>query len=203
MSNPPKYPSISHSTSSFDSNAYDTAISWGLGTDNSRWGPGLENTVDAEAIRNPIHAFLLVQCSMCIPKNTSHNFPSRLMRFRTFWCTSTRFNLLFWSFTWFRSILVVDPCFIHRHKSTQKLFQIAVKIDQILLRCGYTNAFLVDCENRGIHLRQSFLMHKCVCKILTTRSVKMDTISRNFNFGSFKTISWILLIISGVMISFG
>ena len=39
-------------------NAYHTAISWSLGTDNSRWGPGLEVTVDAEAIRNPNHAFL-------------------------------------------------------------------------------------------------------------------------------------------------
>ena len=44
---------------------YHTAISWGFGTDKSRWGPGLENTVDAEAIQNSIHAFLPVQCSMC------------------------------------------------------------------------------------------------------------------------------------------
>ena len=40
--------------------AYHTAISWGLGTDNSRWGTSLENTVDAEAIRNPIHDSLPV-----------------------------------------------------------------------------------------------------------------------------------------------
>ena len=33
--------------------------------DNSRRGPGLENTVDAEAIQNLIHAFLPVQYSMC------------------------------------------------------------------------------------------------------------------------------------------
>ena len=46
-------------------NAYHTAISWGLGTDNSRWGPGLVNTMDPEAIRNLIHAFSPVQCSMC------------------------------------------------------------------------------------------------------------------------------------------
>ena len=35
-----------------------------LGTYNSRWGPDLENTVNAEVIRNLIHAFLPVQCSM-------------------------------------------------------------------------------------------------------------------------------------------
>ena len=36
-----------------------------MGTDHSRWGPGLENTEDAEAIRKPTHAFLPAQCSMC------------------------------------------------------------------------------------------------------------------------------------------
>ena len=72
------------------------------------------------------------------------------------------------------------PC----HKSTQKLFRIAVKISQILLQSDQTN----------------------VCEILTTRSVEMDTIlaiSPISTFGSFKTISWILLTISGVVISFG
>ena len=49
-------------------NSYNTAISWGLGTDNSRWWPGLENTVDAEPIRNPIHAFLPVQLSRIADK---------------------------------------------------------------------------------------------------------------------------------------
>ena len=61
-------------------------------------------------------------------------------------------------------------------------------------------------SERGTHFLQSFLMHKCVCKILTTCSVEMDmilTISWTFTFGLFKTISWILLIISGVVISFG
>ena len=53
-----------HWNSSFNSKRLYTAISWGLGTDNSRWGLGLENTVDAESIRNPIHAFSLVQCSI-------------------------------------------------------------------------------------------------------------------------------------------
>ena len=33
-----------------------------------------------------------------------HNFPSRLLHFQTLWCTFTRFNPLFWPFTWFRSI---------------------------------------------------------------------------------------------------
>ena len=83
--------------------------------------------------------------SMCIPKNTSYNFPCRLLRFRTLWRTFTRLNPLFWPLTWLRSI-VMDPCFIHRHKSTQKLFWIAIKIGQILLRSGHTNAFLVDCK---------------------------------------------------------
>ena len=46
-------------------NAYHTVISWGLGTDNSRWGPILGNAVDAEAIRHPTEAFLPVQCLMC------------------------------------------------------------------------------------------------------------------------------------------
>ena len=45
----------------------------------------------------------------------------------------------------FRSIME-DPCFIHRHKSTQKLFQIVVKIGQILLRSCNTNVILIDCE---------------------------------------------------------
>ena len=100
----------------------------------------------------------------------------------------------------------MDPCFIHRQKWTQKLFLITVKLGQILLRSGHTNAFWSIVNNRGTHLAQSFLMHKCVCKILTTRPVEMDTISaisRTFTFGSFKTISRILLIISGVVISFG
>ena len=127
---------------------------------------------------------------MCIPNNTSHNFPSQLLRFWTLWCTYTRFNPLFWPFTWFQSI-VVDLCFIHRHNLTQKLFRITVKTFQILLQRDHTN------------LAQSFLMHKCVCIILSTRSVEMDTISRTSSFGSFRKISWILLIISGVVILFG
>ena len=118
--------------------------------------------------------FFFFKCGHFFPKNTSHNFPSRLMRFRTLWCTFTRFNPLFWAFTWLQS-KVVDPCFIHHHELISKLFCLAVKIGQILLRSGYTN-------------------------------VTMDTIwviARTFTFGSFKTISWILLIISGVVISFG
>ena len=51
----------------------------------------------------------------------------------------------FWPFTWFRSI-VVDPCFIHRYKTTQKFFRIAVKIGKILLQSGHPNVFLVDWE---------------------------------------------------------
>ena len=90
--------------------------------------------------------------SMCILKNTSHNFPSRLLRFRTLWCTFARFNPLFWPFTWFQS-RVVDACFIYRHKSTQKFFRIAVKIGQI--------RSIVS--NRSANLAQSFLMHKFVC----------------------------------------
>ena len=81
--------------------------------------------------------------SMCIPKNTSHNFPSQLLRCRTLWCIFTRFNPLFWPFTWFQSI-ALDPCFIHRSKSTQKLFRIVIKIGQILIGSGHTNEFLVD-----------------------------------------------------------
>ena len=46
-------------------NAYHTAISWSLGTDNSRWVPGLKNAVDAEAIWKPNHAFLPIQYFMC------------------------------------------------------------------------------------------------------------------------------------------
>ena len=38
-----------------------TDISWSLGKHNSRWRPGLENKVNAEAIRNPIYVFLPVQ----------------------------------------------------------------------------------------------------------------------------------------------
>ena len=71
---------------------------------------------------------------------------------------------------------------------------------------GLTHYFDLSRDSRAwrwIRVSQSFLMHKCVCKILTTRSIEMDTISRTFTFGSFKTISWILLIIFGVVISFG
>ena len=59
-------------------------------------------------------------------------------------------------------------CFLNRHKSTQKLFRIAIKIGKILLRSGDTNAFWSIVSNRGTHLAQIFLIHKCVCKILTT-----------------------------------
>ena len=97
--------------------------------------------------------------SMCIPENTSyglcfsgfgefwesHDFRSQLLRFRTLWCTFIRFSRLFSPLTWLRS-MVVDPCFILYHKSTQKLVRIAVKICQILLQSGHTNAFMVDCE---------------------------------------------------------
>ena len=53
-------------------NAYHTVISWGLGTDNSRWDTDLENTVDADTIRKPFHAFLPVQCSMCKIMHCDH-----------------------------------------------------------------------------------------------------------------------------------
>ena len=82
---------------------------------------------------------------MCTPKRTSHNFLRWLLCFRMLWCTFTRFNSLFWPFTWFRNI-VVNPCFIYHHKLTQKFFWIAVKIGQIFLRNGHPNAFLVDFE---------------------------------------------------------
>ena len=37
-------------------------------------------------------------------------------------------------------------------------------------------------NNHGTHLAQSFLMHKCVCKILTNSSVEMVTILTHFHF---------------------
>ena len=58
--------------------------------------------------------------------------------------------------------VVVDPCFIYRHKSTQKLFWIAVKIGQILLRSGHTNTFLVDCE-QSRHPSCTELSHAQMC----------------------------------------
>ena len=84
-----------------------------------------------------------------------------MLRFRTLWCTFTRFNPLFWPFTWFRSI-VMDPCFIHQYKSMQKLFRIAVKTGQILLRSDDKNAFLVDCE-QSQHLSCTELSHAQMC----------------------------------------
>ena len=144
---------------------------------------------------------------MCIPKNINHNFTSRLLRFRTLWCSFTRFNPLFWPFTWFRSI-VVDPCCIHRHKSTKKLFRIAVKIGQILLPSGHTNAFLVECEQLW-HPSCTELSHAQMCMQNIDHTLSWDgydlsyNISRTFTFRSFKTIWWILLTISGVVISFG
>ena len=93
--------------------------------------------------------------------NASHNFSSQLLCFRRLWCTFTRFNPLFWPFTWFRRI-VVDPCFTYRHRSTQKLFRIAVIIGQILLRSSHTNAFLVDCEESR-HSSSTELSHAQMC----------------------------------------
>ena len=98
---------------------------------------------------------------MYISKNTRHNFPSRLLPFRTLWCSSTMFSPLFWPFMWFQS-MVVDPCFIHRHKSKQELFRIAVEIGQIFLQSGYTNAFLVDCEQLQ-HPSCTELFHAQMC----------------------------------------
>ena len=93
---------------------------------------------------------------MWIPKNTSHNFPSRLLCFWALCCTFTRFKPLFFPLTWFQRI-VVDPGFIHRHKSTQKHFRIAVKICQIFLRSGHTNVFLVSIvSNHDTHLHRAF-----------------------------------------------
>ena len=126
-------------------NAYHTAISWGLRTDNSRCWLGLQC-----AICEMVHChhekgffffkygrfFLNSSTNLsnnaypcAFQNNTSHNFLSGLLRFQTLWCAFFRFNPLFWPFAWFRSI-VVDPYFIDRHKLTQKLFQIAVKIVQ-------------------------------------------------------------------------
>ena len=110
---------------------------------------------------------------MRIPKNTSHNFPSRLLRFRKLWCTFTRFNLLFWPFTWFRSI-VVDPCLIHRHKSTQKLFWTAVKRGQISLWSSHTNAFLVNCERSRQHISCTEVSHAQMCNQNIDRTISWD-----------------------------
>ena len=41
-------------------NVYHTAISWGLETNNSCRGPGMETTVNTGAIRNPFYAFFPV-----------------------------------------------------------------------------------------------------------------------------------------------
>ena len=99
------------------------------------------------------------------PKNTSYNFPSWLLCFRTLWCTFTRFNPLFWPFMLFRSI-VVDLCSIHCHKSMQKLFRIAGKIGKILLRSGHTNEFLVDCEqSRYPYCTELFHIQICMQSI--------------------------------------
>ena len=115
---------------------------------------------------------------MCIPKNTSHNFPGWLLRFRTLWYTFTRFNPLFWLFTWFRSI-AVDPCFIHHQKSTQKLFRIAVKIGQILLRSGYTNVFFVDRE-KSRHLSCTELSHAQMCMQNIDHTLSWDGYDLNY-----------------------
>ena len=112
------------------------------------------------------------------PRNSSHNFPSRLLRFWTIWYTFTRFNPLFSSFTWFRSI-VVHPCFIYRHTSTQKLFRIDVKIGQILLRSDHTNAFLVDCE-KSRHPSYTELSHTQSRKSLTSHKLLKNATSRKF-----------------------
>ena len=106
-------------------------------------------------------SYILCLIPMCIPENTSHNFPCRSLCFQTLWCTFTRFNPLFWPFTWFRSI-VVDPHFIYRHKSKQKLFRIAVKIGQSLLWSGHMIAFLVDCEHSR-HPSCTELSHAQMC----------------------------------------
>ena len=81
-------------------NAYHLAIFWGSETDNSRWGPCLENTVDVEAIRNPIHAFLSVQCSMCEIMHCHHE--------KGFFSPS---NVTVSS--WFRQL--IDPIMLHVH----------------------------------------------------------------------------------------
>ena len=73
---------------------------------------------------------------MCIPKNTSHSFPNRLFRFRTLWCTFTRFNPQFSTlFTWFRGIL---------------------------LRSGQTNVLLLDCK-QSRHSSCTELSHAQMC----------------------------------------
>ena len=100
----------------------------------------------------------------------------------------------------------MDPYFIDRHKSTKKLIRIAFEIGKKFAEMVTRMRFWSSVSNRSTHLAQSFLMHKRVYEILTIRSLEMDTLSailRTFIFGSFETISWILLIISGVVISFG
>ena len=116
--------------------------------------------------------------SMRIPINNSHNLPSRLFCFRSLWCTFTRFNPLFWPFTLFWS-KVVDPCFIHRHKSTQKRFQIAVKIGQIMVRSGHTNAFLVDCE-QSWHPSCTEFSHAPMCMKNIEHTLSWDGYELNY-----------------------
>ena len=88
----------------------------------------------------------LVHHSMCIPKILAIIFPTDCCVFERFGALSSGLSHCFAPSRDSGVPIVVDLCFIHRHKSTQKLFQIAVKIGQILLRSGHTNAFLVDCE---------------------------------------------------------
>ena len=81
----------------------------------------------------------------------------------------------------------------------------AVWIGRILLRSGHTNAFLIDCE-QSQHRYCTELSHAQMCMQNIDRTLSWEhTISAiplTFTFGSFKTISWILLIISGVVTSF-
>ena len=101
-------------------------------------------------------------CLNEVYKISSRHFSTEcILRFRTLWCTFTRFNRLFWPITWFWSI-VVDLCFIHRYKSPQKLFRTAVKIGHSLLRSGRTNPFLVDCEQQR-HPFCTELSHAQMC----------------------------------------
>ena len=141
---------------------------------------------------------------MCISKNTSHYFPSRLLGFRMLGALSSGLTHCFnpsrdSGVQWW---IHVSSMVTNRYKST---FVLRLKQDKFCSEVVTRMRFWSIGSNRGTHLAQSFLIHKCVCKTFTTHSFKMNMISatsRTFTFWSFKKISWVLLIFSDVITSF-
>lgn len=132
-----------------------------------------------------------------IPKYGCQNFSRWWLRFwpRT---RSTWWNPFFWLF-----LIQVYAMVMYRRINS---FGLCLNMSKQRWELHTRFPFWQIANERGTHLAVSFLMCNSSCETETTEPIDMSValaISRSFTFGSSNTISWILLMISSVITSFG